>query len=244
MREASEMVTRREALRRVSLLLGGTVSASTIAGVLAWCEARPEAAKGEEVWTPRTLSSEQSETVALLGEHILPETDTPGASAARVHEFIDAMLTGYSSERERQQFLAGLARLDDRAVREFGKPFREATPAEQLRLVTALNAAAYADPRTGGGARVGEKQPVLQEGESETGRATGPGAASGSDEVTLNSDWAPEDLGRQSFFRRVKELVLIGYYTSEVGATRELSPNPMGRWEPDVPYSEVGHGWA
>jgi len=63
-------------------------------------------------------------------------------------------------------------------------------------------------------------------------------------EVTLNSDWHPEDLGRQSFFRRLKELVLIGYYTSEIGATEELEPNPMGGWEPDVPYREIGHSWA
>jgi len=182
--------------------------------------------------------------VAILGEHIIPETDTPGARAARVHEFIDAMLTGYSSGEERQQFLAGLVRLDERARREFGKPFRQATAAEQLRLVTALNQAAYAEPRKRRGASAGEKKPVLQEGEAETGRSTGPGVQSSSEEVTLKGDWEPEDVGKQSFFRRVKELVLIGYYTSEAGATRELSPNPMGRWEPDVPYGEVGRSWA
>ena len=49
--------------------------------------------------------------------------------------------------------------------------------------------------------------------------------------------------GRQPF-RTLKELTLVGYYTSEVGATRELRVNPMGAWHADVPYASLGHAWA
>jgi hypothetical protein len=42
----------------------------------------------------------------------------------------------------------------------------------------------------------------------------------------------------------VKELTLVGYYTSEVGATRELRVNPMGRYRGDVPYAAVRTAWA
>ena len=60
----------------------------------------------------------------------------------------------------------------------------------------------------------------------------------------IDTEWDPEDSGPDSFFRTLKELVLVGYYTSEVGATQELGVNPMGVWRPDIPYAEVGHSWA
>ncbi|MDX1647812.1 MAG: gluconate 2-dehydrogenase subunit 3 family protein, partial [Longimicrobiales bacterium] len=47
------------------------------------------------------------------------------------------------------------------------------------------------------------------------------------------------------FFATLKEWTLTGYYTSEVGATRELQWLAMpGRWDADVPLSEVGRTWA
>src|SRR5438046_9804638 len=88
-RGAQETIDRREALRRAALLLGGALAAPTVAGVLAGCKARevPEGA-----WTPRALSAEQADLVATIAEHILPETDTPGARAVGVHRFIAASL--------------------------------------------------------------------------------------------------------------------------------------------------------
>jgi hypothetical protein len=46
------------------------------------------------------------------------------------------------------------------------------------------------------------------------------------------------------FWRRMKELTLTGYYTSQVGATRELRVNPMGTWRGEVPYRTIGRSWA
>ena len=76
-------MNRREALRHVGMLMGGTLSAGTIAGVLGGCSA--EAPSGS--FTARTLTRGRDETVAVMAELIIPETDTPGARAAKVHEF-------------------------------------------------------------------------------------------------------------------------------------------------------------
>jgi hypothetical protein len=47
------------------------------------------------------------------------------------------------------------------------------------------------------------------------------------------------------FFRTMKELTLLGYYTSQPGATRELQHNPVpGRFDGCVPLSKVGRAWA
>jgi hypothetical protein len=50
---------------------------------------------------------------------------------------------------------------------------------------------------------------------------------------------------KPSFFRTFKELTLVGYYTSEIGATRELHHAPVpGRYDGCVPLAQVGRTWA
>jgi hypothetical protein len=56
----------------------------------------------------------------------------------------------------------------------------------------------------------------------------------------------PDDAPPETpFFRQLKELTLSGYYTSEVGATQELQwIAAPGRYDADVPLSDVGRAWA
>ncbi|HEX6924813.1 MAG TPA: gluconate 2-dehydrogenase subunit 3 family protein [Longimicrobiaceae bacterium] len=233
----NDLMTRRAAIARVAYLLGGAVSASTVAGVLAGCDrnAAPEAAAS-------ALGPDRKELVATIGEHILPETDTPGARAARVQDFIDVMMTDYYPAEERDRFIAGLDRLDARAQRVFGVRFLDATPEQQLQLVEAYNRHAFSDPAARQTSSA--QEPVLRETGTETGRSDAEAVQAASGAVELDRDWDPEDVGRQSFFRTLKELVLVGYYTSEIGATQELRMNPLGSWIADMPYSEVGRAWA
>ena len=118
-------ITRREAVARTALFLGGTLAASSIAGVRgdAWARA---AAPG---WRAGTLTAGQSELVATIAEHIIPATDTPGARAAGVHRFIDVILSDYYKDDERKRFLDGLAQLEARAEKELGAPFMKSTAA-------------------------------------------------------------------------------------------------------------------
>lgn len=53
------------------------------------------------------------------------------------------------------------------------------------------------------------------------------------------------DPPRAPFFRTMKELTLLGYYTSEVGATRELRYARIpGRFDGCVPFATVGRAWS
>lgn len=234
-----DLLTRRQALARAAYLLGGALSAPTVAGVLAGCEVPGDDSTGA-AWRPRTLSAEQAEMVLTMGEQILPETDTPGARAARVDRFIDAMLTDYYGDDDRRRFVAGLVRADAHAQRLFGGAFGKLAAERQGELVQALNRAAFQE--SGSQPPVPPEQvarpedPVLQEHDVQTGNQhTLP---------TVDGDWHPEDRGPGSFFRTLKELVLVGYYASEVGASQELRVNPMGIWRADIPYSEIGRAWA
>lgn len=59
-----------------------------------------------------------------------------------------------------------------------------------------------------------------------------------------NDEGDPDHADLRWFFGTFKELILVGYYTSEVGATEELRVNPMGSWHGDIPYGDVGRAWA
>jgi hypothetical protein len=50
-------------------------------------------------------------------------------------------------------------------------------------------------------------------------------------------------VGPESFFRMMKELAVVGYYTSEVGQTQELRVNPMRPYR-DIPYTAGMPTWA
>lgn len=88
-------------------------------------------------WTPRVLDARQNETVTVLTELIIPETDTPGARAARVNRFVDAVLHE-APAAERDAFLRGLAWVDERSRARFGREFAAAAAAEQTALLTAI----------------------------------------------------------------------------------------------------------
>src|SRR2546423_14756954 len=116
----SNSIDRLEALRRAALLLGGAISAPTLAAVLAGCEAPPT---GEAGWTPRAMTGAQGAMVATIAEHIIPETDTPGARGAVVHRFIATMLAEYYAPVERPAFLAYLNVVDKHASAAHGNSF-------------------------------------------------------------------------------------------------------------------------
>jgi len=47
------------------------------------------------------------------------------------------------------------------------------------------------------------------------------------------------------YFRMMKELTLLGYFTSEVGATKALRYVPIpGRYEGEIPYKKGDRAWA
>jgi gluconate 2-dehydrogenase gamma chain len=228
-------IDRREALRRTALLLGGVVSAPTLAAMFAGCEA-PRT--GEAGWSPRALSTDQAEQVATIAEHIIPATDTPGARATGVHRFIDRMLAEYYSADERAAFLGGLDDVDARARAAGGKSFTALDPAKQRAILATLDAEAYA----------AAPRPASNAAASQTGgqdaEATRTEGATADQRKKSSTSPEPQPT-RQHFFRTMKELTLLGYYTSEPGATQELKYARIpGRFDGCVPMATIGRAWS
>src|SRR6202049_3491251 len=87
----------------------------------------------------RTLNPHQNATVVVMTDLIIPETDTRGAKAARVNEFIDVILTEWATPEERQNFLEGLAGVDKQSQELFAKDFVDETPFQQSTLLRAMD---------------------------------------------------------------------------------------------------------
>ena len=105
--------------------------------------AHPEAgvvAAAAADWKPKVLTPDQDAAVAVFSELIIPATDTPGAKAALVNRFIDAILDD-ADAHERREFARGLEWTDLRSREMFGADFKAASPAQQTELLTAMSAA-------------------------------------------------------------------------------------------------------
>lgn len=229
----TDQITRREAVRRTALLLGGAISAPTLAGVLAGCGGDRLGPGG------RILTGRQLATVGEIAEHIIPETETPGAKAVGVDRFIDEMLAVYYPEEERALFLAGLADVDERALLAHGRPFLDCTSEEQLELLLELDRESFAPARPA-------EPPAADVRERLDGGGSPLPPEAESDSIRWIHGEARRQDGRSlPFFRTMKELTVVGYYTSEVGATVELRHEAVpGRWEGCVPFGQIGRTWA
>ena len=225
-------ISRREALKRAAWLLGGTLSAPTILGVLSGCRADQTAG-----WVPRTLTPHQHDTVEAIADVIIPATETPGARDAGVGRFVDAMFSDYYAAADRRRFLSGLTHVDAQAKRLYGRPFTELSPDQQTAMVSEMDRAAFAElPGTVGHPFRPELVPELRK--SDVAAGGGVGASPGDAAMP-----PAEDIGPQSFFRMMKELAVVGYYTSEIGQTRELRLTPWGAYH-DIPYKPGTPAWA
>jgi hypothetical protein len=145
-----------------------------------------------EGYALRTLNPHQNATVVAMTDQIIPATDTPGAKGALVNEFIDVILTEWATDAERQSFLDGLASVDQKSNELFGKDFVAASPDQQLVLLRAMDEAA---------------------------------AFESINRPPRPADYEPGGRDQQlqgNFFAVFKGITLHGYYTSEIGFTKEL----------------------
>jgi hypothetical protein len=188
----ADLLTRREALRRVSLALGG----AALIGESAWlagCEGELYARRGT------LFDGLESALLDEIADTILPTTSTPGAKAAGVGAFIAVMVTDVYDAGQQKIFRDGLAALERECRKLHGTDFMAATPAQRTALLEQLDREQYAQRNS----------------------------------------------GTPHYFRMLKELSLLGYFTSEIGYTQAMRyTETPGRFDPCVPYTPGDKAWA
>jgi len=195
---------RREAILKITGLLGITLSAPLLAGLLTSCDAQQK--KDKKANGPLVASAKHKELISQIAEIIIPDTSTPGAKAAKVPAFILLMLADCYTYSQQEAFFAGLDALDATAKEIYGTGFLSCSPQNQEALV------------------VQEENKTL--------------ALAKEQAKTTEKDILP-------FFSILKELTLVGYFTSEIGASQALKYVAVpGEFHGSVPLQPGQKAWA
>jgi gluconate 2-dehydrogenase gamma chain len=176
-------------------------------------------ARARRVPAPGLFDPHQRATVAAIAERIIPETDTPGARVAGVHDFIELIVTEHYRDDERAQFIDGLTNVDERSQARFRRDFVESEPARQNEILAGLEDEAGPVPVL----KRPEKKPIEPSQQPEDKPAEKPREA------------RPESPTEKPapFWHQIKFLTIYGYYTSKIGVTRELKSVMIpGRYDP------------
>lgn len=77
------------------------------------------------------LTADEWTLIGEVSELIIPTTDTGGALAARVPDFVKTMLADWFSEDQRENFIAGMREFSAGALEKYGKEFAELTASQK-----------------------------------------------------------------------------------------------------------------
>jgi hypothetical protein len=238
-------IDRREAIRRVSALLGGITLVGGNALLIACERERANIPAGTPIGE---FTAEDIVFLDEVAETILPETETPGAKAAGVGAFMALMVTDTYDARDQRIFRDGMRKLEAASRRANGVSFTAATPQQRLNLLEALDREqkAYMDRQ-----EAAERARQLTLHTIKTSEGRGPEAYL----PDQRREAAPAaDVGAAAaitadppahYFRMMKELTLLGYFTSEIGCTQaQRYIESPGRFDPCAPYKPGEKAWA
>jgi glucoside 3-dehydrogenase (cytochrome c) hitch-hiker subunit len=122
-------MNRRELLKYTAVAMGIGSSSSMLLGALSGCDGGDTPQQSSSGAPARPL-------IAALAELIIPETDTPGAVAAGVPDFIDQIVFQWYTPTERKIFLDGLVAIDAHCQRLYGQGFVNCTRQQQTEALT------------------------------------------------------------------------------------------------------------
>lgn len=187
-------MNRREALKAVSIIMGGTVVGAN--AFLTGCATENKNAINELFVKRDVILLDE------IGETIIPATDTPGAKAVHIGDFMAMMVLDCYPPAAQKAFTEGLKLLQTDFEEQYGKPFQEASNKDRTAFLIDLDKA--------------QKQ------------------------------YSPkEESAPPHYFKMMKELTLLGYFTSEIGCTqaRRYVEVP-GRYDGCISYKKGDKAWA
>jgi len=243
--DAELLLSRREAIRRVSALLGGVALVGG-SSLLAACEKAPRTVQG----TPGAFTAADVAFLDEVADTILPATKTPGAKAAKTGAFMALMVTDTYGPAEQQVFRDGMRKVDDATRKAHNVDFLSATPQQRLEVLTALDREQKSAMDARAAAARAKKGLAPVSGDTSTVVAKSdaflPDQRKDNVAGALAAD-APATSAQEPahYFRMMKELALLGYFTSEIGSTQALRyVESPGRFDPCTTHTPGNPAWA
>jgi hypothetical protein len=208
---------RRELLKQIAILTGGVVIGGEV--FLTGCKTGAKTEVGFTV-----------ENIALLdevGETILPTTQTPGAKAAKIGEFMKVIVNDCYEEKDQNIFHDGIVKLQDACKKETGKTFTECTAAERTTFLTKLDKEASDNQKKKWEWERKKREAEQKENQQKQQMDKGEKDPIQDDEVYTH------------YFTMMKQLTLWGYFTSKEGVMGALRYVPVpGRFEGCIDYKK------
>lgn len=218
-------MNRREALSRVSILLGGTIIGAE--AFLTGCKS-----------TTTKAAAFSAEDIALLdeiGETIIPTTpDSPGAKAAQIGEFMKTIVNDCYAANQQKAFTEGIETFKKAVKDKTKKDFMALSPAERTAFLTELDAEAKAFLNSDD---YKKKKEEFDRKQNEWVDAEVAKKNFGA--VKIKETYSPH------YFAMMKQLTLWGYFSSKPGATQALRYlETPGKYDGAYPYKKGDKAWA
>ncbi len=209
---------RRELLKMIAVLTGGAV----IGGDMFLTGCKSGGTTGLN-FTP--------ETIAMLdevGETIIPTTDSPGAKATKIGEFMKVMVTDCYTTKQQAAFATGMGGLNDACKKLNGKNFMDSDAAQRKAFLVALEKEA----KEFNTKRDETDKPLKEANKAENEKLP----------WSQNKEFegAPSH-----YYTMLKQLTLLGYFSSEIGSTKALRHLPIpGKYDGALPYKKGDKAWS
>lgn len=204
-------MNRRELLKMIAIVTGGTVIGGEF--LLEGCT------------NPSTVNSvgftkDDIDFLNEVAETILPATQSPGAKAANVGEFMNVAVNDCYDEKDQKTFHEGMQKLNDASKKMNGTSFMNANEKQRHDLLVSLDKEAKEYQK-----QKNEFDKVQNEKEK--------------DEFAKGNTNFKKEQMPSHYFTLMKQLTLWGYFTSKEGMTQALKYVPVpGRWEACIDYKK------
>ena len=223
-------MNRRKALQNVALLVGGTLSSSTIFALFESCNSGNNSAQIDA--SGGLFSPDQRNLIDEIVETIIPKTGTPGAKEAKVGEFIQMMVRECYPKKDQTLVLNGLTKFDADCKAQNQKSFIDLSVSDREKYL------------------LGIEKDLFKKKENIITKIADDHSLAGqkSERIAIDAvNKMPEKVFEEPnhYYRILKELTLLGYFTSEPGATKALEYVKVpGKYIGSMPMKAGQKAWA
>ena len=209
---------RRELLKMITLATGALVVGGE--AFLTGCKTADEKVT--------TFTANEIALLDEVGETIIPATNTPGAKAAKVGEFMKTMVNDCYSRPEQKAFTEGMATLDKACKDVNGKTFMECTPQQRHDFLVTL-----------------EKEAKEHNDKNVTIDKSRRAEYENIHQKVPSKDQKDFESSPKHYYTLMKQLTLLGFFTSKTGMTETLRHMPVpGKYDGEYAYNKGDKAWA
>jgi len=207
---------RREAVKYISILLGGAVIGAD--AFLTGCKSK--------TGNPQEWNEDDIAYLNEIGETILPRTSTPGAKDANVGQFMTVMVNDCYEESDQKVFRDGMDKLNESASNKYNSKFMKLSPEQRHELLAGLDREAKDYQKKVDA--FNDKEDLKEQQENQNG----------------NLKYVRQHMSPH-YFTMLKQLTMLGFFTSKVGMTQALRYEPVpGRYDGCIPYKKGDKAFA